>query len=304
MGVSFDEAEERLRACYDVDVTSRVIQVAAPPIRLRVLECGDGPPLVLLHGAGAFALQWLPLLPHLRGLRVIAPDMPGRGRSDRFSYRGIDIREHSARLLEGLFDALGLDDAIVAGSSLGGYRALALAHEAPERVRALCLFGSPALVLDNRDAPLAARAMSLPGVSSLLLKLSSEKSERSMWETFAGVRAVELLPPEFVSYSYREGRLPGSSETITTLFSRVFAWRGYRDEPRWTEAELRRITTPSTLVWGRHDRFGSVELGTRVAAALPDARLEVLDAGHIPFFDDPARCAELIHDLATRAASG
>jgi len=49
---------------------------------------------------------------------------------------------------------------------------------------------------------------------------------------------------------------------------------------------------------GQHDRFGSVELGTRVAAALPDARLGTLDAGHIPFFDDPARCAELIHDLA------
>jgi pimeloyl-ACP methyl ester carboxylesterase len=55
---------------------------------------------------------------------------------------------------------------------------------------------------------------------------------------------------------------------------------------------------------GQHDRFGSVELGTRVAAALPDARLETLDAGHIPFFDDPARCAGLIHDLAARAASG
>jgi pimeloyl-ACP methyl ester carboxylesterase len=85
---AFEQAERRLFTACGVHVTSRRVRLADPPVAVRVLETGDGPPLVVTHGSGMNASTWGPLMPHLGGNRLIAFDLPGFGLSDAFDYGG------------------------------------------------------------------------------------------------------------------------------------------------------------------------------------------------------------------------
>ena len=59
---------------------------------MRVLEAGDGPPVVLVHGSGMSGSTWAPLMPYLPANRLIAVDLPGFGLSDPFDYSGRSLR--------------------------------------------------------------------------------------------------------------------------------------------------------------------------------------------------------------------
>ena len=104
---------------------------------MRVLESGDGPPLLLVHGSGMAASTWAPLMARLPGRRLIAVDLPGFGLSDPLDYGGRSLREHAVAQLTSLLDALGLERVPIVGTSLGAMWALCLALDAPQRVSAV-----------------------------------------------------------------------------------------------------------------------------------------------------------------------
>ncbi|MGH9176043.1 MAG: alpha/beta fold hydrolase, partial [Vicinamibacterales bacterium] len=98
---------------------ARYIEVGAGR-RVHVIELGDGPPLVLLHGTGASGLPFVPLLERLDGVRAIAVDRPGFGLSDAVNLPRERYREAVVEWLNRLLDALGLETTALAGSSAGG----------------------------------------------------------------------------------------------------------------------------------------------------------------------------------------
>jgi pimeloyl-ACP methyl ester carboxylesterase len=74
-----DQARERVLA--GIPLTQRRLQLAG--VTTALLEGGDGPPLLLLHGQGGWAAGWLPIIPDLvRTHRIVAPDLPGLGASE------------------------------------------------------------------------------------------------------------------------------------------------------------------------------------------------------------------------------
>jgi pimeloyl-ACP methyl ester carboxylesterase len=119
--------------------------VDAGDIRLRVLEQGSGPAVVLCHGFPGLAHSWRNQLPVLaaHGFRAIAPDMRGYGGSDR----PLDPEAYSRRAtvadLTGLMDALGIESAVFAGHDFGASLAWDLPQWAPGRVRALMILSVP-----------------------------------------------------------------------------------------------------------------------------------------------------------------
>src|SRR5436309_6515057 len=137
----FEQAERRLFAACGVQVASRRLSLADPPVAMRVLEAGDGPPLVLVHGSGMNASTWAPLMPYLGPHRLIAFDLPGFGLSDAFDYSGRPLRSHAVAQLTSLLDALGLEQAPIVGTSLGGMWALCLALDSSDRVAAVASLG-------------------------------------------------------------------------------------------------------------------------------------------------------------------
>jgi len=141
----FAEAEQRVFARHGLAVTTRSVKLPESPFRVRVLECGEGQPIVLVAGDGGIAAAWAPLLAKLPGRRLIVLDRPNFGLGASFDYRGADLRGHGVALLNSLLDALGLEAVPIVGSSGGGQWSMWLALDAPERVRALAPMSSPAV---------------------------------------------------------------------------------------------------------------------------------------------------------------
>jgi pimeloyl-ACP methyl ester carboxylesterase len=122
----------------DVDWSAHRRFVEIDGRRVNVVEMGDGPPLLLVHGLSGCWQNWLENIPHFaRSHRVIAPDLPGFGSSE-MPREEISIAGY-ARFLEELCDALSIDAAAVVGNSMGGHVASELAIGSPQRVERLML---------------------------------------------------------------------------------------------------------------------------------------------------------------------
>ena len=132
---SLAAAEARLYDILGLQTSSRRVALQEAPVeQARVLEVGEGAPLLFVHGAGMTAAVWAPLLAHLPGRRSICVDLPGCGLTDPFDYRGVDLREHARTFLPALLDALGLDAVAVVANSLGATYSLYLAAAHPARI--------------------------------------------------------------------------------------------------------------------------------------------------------------------------
>ena len=157
--------------------SGRTIRAAGRDI--FVVEVGEGPPLLMLHGGGPGATgtsNFSRNIPTLADrFRVIAPDMPGYGRSSK----GLDRKDpfgELARAMLGLLDSLSVEKAHLLGNSLGGSCALRLALEAPERVDRLVLLG-PGGIDTSRRPP-------TEGLLHLLDYYSGEGPNREKFEQF------------------------------------------------------------------------------------------------------------------------
>ena len=302
--VRFELAERRLFAACGVQVASRRVRLADPPVAVRVLEAGDGPPLVLVHGSGMSASTWAPLMPFLRTRRLIAFDLPGFGLSDAFDYGGRSLRAHAVAQLTSLLDALGLEQVPIVGTSLGGMWALCLALDAPERITALASLGVPAVALPGMHGDPFFTALSTPGLRQLAARIRSPNvamTRRTLARGVIGPRAAGQAPDGFFEVVHEGMRQPGF-RTAMLSHMRLAMWLGRpRRENLLSETELRQLMVPVLMIWGDEDPYGGPEIGQRACALLPDAHLEVIPGRHAPFHDDPERSGALIDELLRRA---
>jgi pimeloyl-ACP methyl ester carboxylesterase len=300
---SFEQAERRLFAACGVQAVSRRVRLADPPVAVRVLEAGDGHPLILVHGSGMSASTWAPLMPYLGAYRLIAFDLPGFGLSDAFDYSGRSLRAHAVAQLTSLLDALGLERAPIVGTSLGGMWALCLALDAPDRVAALASLGVPAVALPGMHGDPFFTALSTPGVRQLAARMRSPNvatTRRTLARGVVGPRAAERAPDGFFEVVHEGLRQPGYRTAMLTHMQ--LAMRRGRPRPKnlLSEVQLRQLIAPVLMIWGDEDPYGGPEIGRRACGLLPDARLEVIPGRHAPFLDDPERCGALIDEFLRR----
>ncbi|MGZ6652090.1 MAG: alpha/beta fold hydrolase [Solirubrobacteraceae bacterium] len=301
--VAFEAAERQLFAACRVEPANRRIGLADPRLDVRLLEAGEGSPVVLVHGSGMSASTWAPLMPHLPGHRLIAIDLPGFGLSDPLDYSGRSLREHAVAQLCSLLDALDLKRVSIVGTSLGGMWALCLAVTVPERVAAVASLGVPAVALPGMHGDPAFTALSTPGLRHLMARIGSPSvaiTRRAMARGVIGPRATERAPDGFFEVIHEGIRQPG---VRTAMLSHMWlAMRFGRPRPTnfLSDAELRHLAAPVLMIWGDKDPYGEPEIGKRAAALIPDARLEVIAGRHAPFLDDPQHCGALINELLDR----
>src|SRR6266545_4149931 len=133
----------------------------------QVLQLGEGPSLLLVHGGLGAATDWLPIFPALaRDHRVLAPDRPGHGLASPMDYGGIDVLDHATRFLRDVMEAVGIDRAPIVANAMGGRWAIELALREPERVERLILVGAPAGV--RRSLPIDMALISWPLVGRVV----------------------------------------------------------------------------------------------------------------------------------------
>lgn len=106
------------------------------------LEDGTGEPIVLLHGIPTWSYLWTPILDSvIRGARVLAPDLPGFGFSDKRDRFDRSIARQ-AELVDAWMERIGLESAVIVGHDIGGGVALRLATLFPSRVQKLCVINT------------------------------------------------------------------------------------------------------------------------------------------------------------------
>jgi pimeloyl-ACP methyl ester carboxylesterase len=282
-------------------VRGRPVEVGAGG-RAHVLEKGEGPPVVLLHGTGNAAGFLLPLLDELHGVRAIAPDLPGVGLSDPIELPADRYRETAVAWLDRLLGTLELDATTLVGHSGGGVWALwyALAH--PDRVRRLVLIGPPAL--PKTSCPLPMRLIATPGVGALLPRLDPPTPKSVLRLASAmGEQATLARRPDLIDLLVALGRDPvtdrAAKAEIRLLVSpfALLSRSGFRGRSRVRPDELRQVAMPTLIVWGERDPLGGVAVARAITDLIPHARLEVLPTGHGPWLGEPAKTAATIVDF-------
>jgi len=292
----YETAERRLFERYGVEYRSHYFQLDKPRVRARVIEVGSGPPVLLVHGGGGVSSGWVPVLPEIKGYRILAVDRPGCGLTDGFNYRGSDFHPHAVSFLTGILDALQLKTIPVVANSMGGLWTFWLALEKPERVSAIAQLGCPALILDT-SAPFPMRLLSVRGLNQLMFSFQrpSVKMVQGVFKNMGHKQeAMERTPQEYWECMYRSGMLPTYKEGWLTIIERVLRVSGPVAGLSLQEDEVRRIDQPTLFVWGDNDAFGTPDVGRRAVDIMPRANLEVVPGGHLPWLDEPKRVGELV----------
>jgi pimeloyl-ACP methyl ester carboxylesterase len=280
-------------AWLDIDWTAhqRWIEVGGTPA--NVVELGEGPPLLLVHGLSGCWQNWLENIPHFaRTHRVIAVDLPGFGASP-MPREQITIPAY-ARFLDGVCDALSIDAAAVVGNSMGGHIASELAIASPQRVERLMLVSAAGISAEH----LQRNAVMTGG--RVIAAIATQSVARHEWYarrpalrrlalSFV-VRHADLLSAplarELMSGSGKPGFLPGLEAVITHRISE----------------RLPQIACPTFVVWGEDDRVIPVRDAKRFAALIPDVRVETLpDTGHVAMLERPATFNALLEAFLDEA---
>lgn len=265
--------------------------------RVHVLEHGDGPPLVMVHGSGPTSLQLLPLIRRITRARVVAVDRPGFGLSDPHEWSG-PRRKASVEWLDVVLDALDLRSVDLVGSSAGGSWGIwyALAH--PDRVRRLILVGAPpALSATTPPGPLRMVASIDPAAPPEMPPPSRETVVRSMGAM--GEAHTIVSYPDLLDAMVAAGADAVSGRASLDELKALIATDGWQPGVETDLGELRGLAPRTLVVWGRTDPLGDPDAARAVADAIPDSRLELLDAGHAPWLGHPDAVAGLIDEFVT-----
>lgn len=254
---------------------------------------GAGVPVVFIHGFPTSSHLWhdvVPLMP--TGHRLVVLDLLGFGRSDRPLAHAVDARAHANRLVE-VFDELRIDRACVVGHGFGGGVAQAFAIEHTDRLSHLCLVDSagfdhwPAMARPLTRAALP--VMPLMPARALIGVLHADMLRGFSNPERAG-HAIDLYLRPFDCAEGRES-IAAHLRGMASIDNKALA------------AALDRIVSSTAIVWGESDRLMPVSLGRKLAAAIPNASLDIIrGARHFTPTDCPRDVADAIQRLLNRQA--
>jgi pimeloyl-ACP methyl ester carboxylesterase len=266
--------------------------------RVHVVEAGDGVPVVHLHGTNTSALSHLMLLEHLTGVRSYLVDRPGMGMSDGGEFRRGDFRVFATRFVDDVLNALELDSAVIAGASGGGVFSLWYTLEHPHRVRGLALLGSTPTLPGGR-APVPLRLTAMPVLGDVMTR-AVKPGRRMLLRMMSsmGEGGTITRHPDLLDSLVAGARDPVAVAANRAELRALITPSGFRPAVRIRPDDLRRLSVPVLMIWGDRDPVVSVEAARDAAELIPDARLEVLAAGHVPQLGHPEQVAKLLTAFA------
>jgi pimeloyl-ACP methyl ester carboxylesterase len=248
---------------------SRWVTVNGTRVHYDVLGPAAGAPVVLVHGLGGRAEEWLALAHDLTkaGHRVYLPDLIGYGRSEQPADFSYSVRDE-AGVVVGILDAVGLKQVDLGGISMGGWIVQIVASEHPERVRRLMLFDSAGI----HEQPTWDTRLFTPTTP----------------EEVAQLNALLYPHPAPVPGFVARDILRITNKNGWVIRRAVASMLSGRDA---SESLLPGLRMPVLLVWGAEDRIMPLEQGEKMHALVPLSKLEVFfGCGHLA----PMQCAERV----------
>lgn len=251
-------------------------------------------PLVFLHGLSGSWPNWLEQLPVFAAeRRVIAVDLPGFGHSP-MPAQPITIAGY-ARMLDGLFDHLGIDAAAVVGNSMGGFIGAELAIAFPQRVERLVLVSAAGISThENTNALRAVTALRrLERVVTATAAWTASKSDTVARRPRLRDATLKLvvshpgrLPAALAAEQLRGAGKPGFLQALESIL-------GFEIRERLSE-----IACPTLIVWGDSDHVVSVRDADVFAELIRDSRKVIFeDTGHMAQLERPAEFNALLEEF-------
>ncbi len=282
-------AEAALLQATGIPIERRDTHVGG--LRLHYLVCGEGEPLLLLHGRGLAAATFAPILSQLaQRRRVIALDLPGWGLSDKPPFTGRTARDALDAWMNGVLaflDDQGLTQVDMLGHSMGGFTALGLALEHPERVRRLILVA--------------------PGGLGSRMQVDVR-----LYFASGPERLHRLLGRRLTTFVMRKAGEPESSDLIGVMrdFNHELLTQaavipsGAAAFSRWVNLtgvhltlrdRLHELAMPVLMLWGDRDTVVSYSDALLAARSLRDGQLVAFTrCGHMPFYERPEDFAHVL----------
>ena len=275
----------------DTDPKAMIAKYGAPPSKFLKLGDGqivhmrdegpaDAPVLVLLHGSNADLHTWDAWTEAMKDhRRVVRLDLPGfglTGPAPDGDYRAVRL----ARVASAFLDHLQIPQADVAGNSLGGRVAAELVLAHPQQVRRLILLDAAGLT--GHTPPPIFRFAQIPVLNKLLTLISPRFLVRGNVEQVYGDPnlVTDELVDRYQAILLREGNRQAFVDRAMQLAE---------DDGKL----LRKIGSPTLILWGRHDRWIPVEQAENFRKKLLLPQVKIYEnAGHIPHEEIPAESLE------------
>ena len=268
--------------------------IAVNGLRVHVRDEGprDDPlPLVLVHGTSASLHTWDGWAADLKGQRrVIRFDLPG------FGLTGPDVNndytlDAYVRFVEGAVDALGVQNFVVAGNSLGGQIAWATAAKLPQRVHQLVLIDASGYPTAPQSMPIGFRIARVPGLRRLAeVVLPRGVIQASLRNVYGDASKVT---PELVDRYYELTLREGNRQALAYRFDQM-----QRADVAQGVATIRSLKVPTLIMWGGKDRLIPVDNGRKFATDIMGSQWVVFDdLGHVPQEEDPQRTVQTLRNF-------
>ncbi len=256
----------------------------------RVLECGRGEPVVLMHGTGGHLEAFTRNLRALSAeYRVIAYDYPGHGWTTTTA-TDLEIDDYGEHL-RALLDALGIERAHLSGESLGGWVAVKFAAKYPDRVARLVL-----------NTP--GGTMATPEVMERIRSLSQAAADDPSDERIRARLEWLMADPASVTdelVAIRRGvySRPGFAESMRHIL--CLQEPEIRRRNLVTDEELAAIKSPTLVIWTSDDPSGPAKAGLDMAERIPAGEFRLITgAGHWPQWEQQEQFDEIALEFLGR----
>lgn len=274
------------------------ITLNAGTIHYQEAGPSDGRPVVFIHGYSMGSSLWRALSQRLaaRGFRCVAPTWPLGAHTEPMRPDAELTMEGIAAMVAELLHALLLEDVVLVGNDTGGAIAQLVATSTPERLGALVLTGCDAFEHFPPPIlkPLIAAAKAGPAYDAAIQPLRTRFGRKRGFGALAHADIDDLVT-EWVEPALSDRRVRNDLRRLTASLNRETTVRA--------AARLPQFTKPALIAWSADDAFFPLDDGRRLAEALPDSRLEVIEnARTFSMIDQPDRLAELIADFAQAGA--
>jgi pimeloyl-ACP methyl ester carboxylesterase len=256
-------------------------------VRTRCLEAGSGPPLMLLHGTGGHAESWIRnVLPLSEHFHVYALDMVGHGFSDKpdLAYTPRDYAGHVRAFL----DAAGLAKAHITGESLGGWVALWLALDHPDRVDRMILNTAAGLKLSDAQQIVPPARAEMARLTKAAIDNPTPETVRARLEWL--VKDPGDITDELVAVRLRIYQDAATRRVMPRILEGAALGGGDQPNPQViTPDHLRRVAHPTLVLWTSDNPGTTWQEAEGAADMLQQGRFRLLGAcAHWPQYEQAA----------------
>lgn len=297
----FMQAERKLFDYYKINPTSQYVDIPRINASVRVLECGQGEPLIFVAGDTSSGSTFAPLVALLPDFRCIMIDRPGTGLSSTPDYTQMPLKEFAAETLAGVVKQLGISKTNIVGSSFGGYFTLAFAHRYPELVNKIILEGMPGYVPGYKIG-IFEKLMSLRWFNNMLIK-NMKVNRKSIIDNFKRMghkKSIEQnrIPEAVWEFSLQMGMHTDGLKNDFGYFPLVASFSGVKPGVEFTWDELQIITAPLCVLWGADDTFCEPDMLDNIKKKMKPQFVKVFaDSGHLPYMENTQEHAEIIRQF-------